>query len=299
MDRIRSLLLLIDIAEAGSFSAVARQRGVATSTVTLAINQLEEEFGVQLMVRSTRQLVFTHEGNLLLDHARPIVSRWDAAMSSLRDDGPLAGPIRVTTTNDFGRTQLRRWLDRFQERHPGVHISLALSDDTIDLIDERVDLALRAGPLRDSSWRARLLIRGNRMVCASPEYWARAGKPSHPNDLSHHNCLILTRPGSPLAPWPFWEGGKLFNVKVSGDREVTDGDVLREWAIDGVGVVIKNRWDVANELRAGTLESVLEEYVSGEINLYAVHPSGSPSRRVAALVDYLAGVLAEPPQNPR
>jgi DNA-binding transcriptional LysR family regulator len=292
MDRIDALRLLLDVAEASSFSGVARRRAIATSTVALAVKQLEEEFGTRLMARSTRRLVFTHEGETLLSDARRIVSEWDAAMSGLREDGPLSGPIRVTATNDFGRTQLRPMLDAFQAHHPGIHISLVLSDSTIDLIEEHIDLALRNGPLPDSSLRARLVVRGERLVCASPEYWARKGKPTQPADLAKHNCLILARPGAPLATWPFRESGKHFSVKVSGDRQASDGGVLREWAVRGYGVIIKNRWDIRSELETGRLETVLNDYVAGQIDLFAVHPGAPPSRRVAALVDFLAKALA-------
>lgn len=288
MDRIDALRLLFDVADAGSFSAVGRQRSIATSTVALAISQLEEEFGTRLLVRSTRRLVFTHEGESLLADGRRIVAEWDAMTQGLSDDGPLAGPIRITATNDFGRTQLRPVLDSFQRLYPDVHISLVLTDRTLDLIDERIDLALRTGPLPDSSLRARLLVRGKRLVCAAPSYWARAGKPEHPNDLTRHNCLILARPGAPLAAWPFLDGGKHFHIKASGDREASDGGVLREWALDGVGVVLKNHWDIRRELAAGKLETVLDSYAAGQIDLYAVQPNGPSSRRVAALVAFLA-----------
>lgn len=293
MDRIDALRFFLNVAEIGSFSGVARQRSVATSTVALAVSQLEAEFGARLMTRTTRQLVFTHEGERLLADAQRIVSEWDAAKSGLQEDGPLLGPIRVTATNDFGRTQLRPHLDAFQARHPGIHIHLVLGDNTVDLVDERIDLALRYGPLANSSLRARLLIRGHRLVCASPAYWERLGKPAHPNELTKHNCLILARPGAPLAAWPFRQDGKLFHVKISGDRQATDGGVLREWAVSGVGVVIKNYCDIQRELEAGTLETALDDYLAGQVDLYAVQPGAATSRRVAALVDYLVTAFAE------
>ncbi len=296
MDRIDALRLLLDVAEHGSFSAVARLRAIATSTVTLAVGQLEQTFGARLILRSTRKLVFTHEGQALLADARRIVAEWDAALAGLREDGPLAGPIRITATNDFGRTQLRPWLDAFQVRHPRVHLSLTLSDSMVDLIDARVDLALRNGPLPDSSLRARLLVRGERVVCAAPQYWARAGRPAHPDELARHNCLILARPGAPIANWPFRDGQRAFSIKVAGDRQASDGGVLREWAVEGHGVIIKNRWDIQRELQAGTLQTVLESYSAGPVDLYAVHPGGPPSRRVAMLIEFLVQACAAPPQ---
>lgn len=292
MDRIDALRLLLDVSEAGSFSSVARQRTIATSTVTLAISQLEQEFGARLMTRSTRRLVFTHEGETLLADARRIVSEWDAAIDGFRKDGPLAGPIRVTSTNDFGRTQLRSLLDAFQVVHPGIHISLLLSDNAVDLIQEHIDLALRSGPLPDSSLRARLLLRGDRLVCASPAYWQRAGKPVHPRDLTAHNCIIVARPGAPLSNWSFRDGGKSLSVRVSGDRQAGDGHVVREWAVRGFGVIWKNHWDIRGDIEAGRLETALDNYVAGQIDLYAVQPDGPPTRRVTALVDFLAQALA-------
>ncbi len=291
MDRIDALRLYLDVAEAGSFSRVARQRVIATSTVGLAVSQLEAELGARLIVRSTRKLVLTDAGNALLADARRIVGDWDAALNGLREDGPLSGPIRVTATNDFGRRFLRPLLDVFQDRHPGVHITLLLSDTTQDLVEERIDLALRSGPLPNSSLRARLLIRGPRLVCASPAYWARRGKPARPEDLADHNCIVLARPGAPLAAWAFRDGDRSFTVKVAGDRQASDGDLMRHWALEGRGVVAKNVWDIREDLAAGALEAALEDFSAGPVDLYAVAPAGAPSRRVAALIEFLAETL--------
>lgn len=291
MDRIDALRLLLDVADAGSFSAAARRRSIATSTVALAVSQLEGALGARLMIRSTRKLVFTHEGAMLLDDARRIISDWDTAVAGLREDGPLAGPIRVTATNDFGRTRLRPLLDLFQAQNPAVQVTLLLSDDAVDMIENRIDLAVRSGPLPDSTLRARLLIRGQRHVCAAPSYWDRAGRPSHPQDLTDHNCIILARPGAPLSPWPFRDAGKLFSVKVSGDRQTTAGDIIRAWAVEGRGVVIKNGWDIHDDLEEGRLETVLDDYLAGPVDLYAVHPNNSPSRRLSALLEFLTDAL--------
>jgi DNA-binding transcriptional LysR family regulator len=194
----------------------------------------------------------------------------------------------VTATNDFGRVQLRPLLDRFQALHPGIHMSLLLSDSTVNLIDEHIDLALRNGPLADSGLHARLLVRGERVVCASPDYWRQHGKPAQPGDLANHNCLIL----APLASWPFLVMGRQINVKVSGDRQASDGGVLREWAVAGLGVIIKNRWDIRTELAERTLETTLDDYVAEKVDLYAVYPAASPGRRVTALIQFLSEELA-------
>lgn len=295
MDRLDALRLYIAVAEAGSFSAVARQQSIAVSTVSLAVKQLEEEFRTRLLARSTRQLALTHEGEILLGDARRIVSEWDASMAGLGQDSILSGPIRLTATNDFGRARILPLLDDFQDLHPQVSITLLLSDSNLDLIEDHIDMALRYGPLPDSANRARLLMPGRRLVCAAPAYWDRHGRPLHPDELVAHNCLVLARPGSPLAAWPFREEANLFHVKVRGDRQTSDGDVLRYWAVKGLGVTLKNSCDVSQELRAGTLEAVLQGFSAGAVDLYAMHPGGHLSRRVTALLDFLAEALQTSP----
>lgn len=292
MDRLDALRLFVEIAEAGSFSAAARKSTVSTSTVTLALQKLEEEVGARLITRTTRRLAFTHEGQRFLDDARRVLADWDAAILSLRDDGPLNGPIRLTATNDFGRSRVVPLLDKFMVLHPQVQVSLLLSDGVVDLVDQHLDLAMRNGPLVDSRLKARLLLSGPRVVCAAPSYWATHGKPMHPAQLSSHNCLILARPDAPLATWPFVVDGKAISVKVSGNRLASDGGVLREWAVNGYGVIIKNRWDIHHELLSGRLETALDQFIGERVDLYAVYAGAMPSRRVGEFIDFLARELS-------
>jgi DNA-binding transcriptional LysR family regulator len=292
MDRLDALRLFVEIAEAGSFSAAARKSTISTSTVTLALQKLEEEVGARLITRTTRRLSFTHEGQRFLDDARRVLADWDAAILSLRDDGPLNGPIRLTASNDFGRTRVVPLLDKFMGLHPQVQVSLLLTDGVVDLVDQRLDLALRNGPLIDSRLKARLLLTGPLVVCAAPSYWTAHGKPMHPSQLSSHNCLIFARPDGPLSDWPFIIDGKKVSVKVSGNRVASDGSVLREWAVNGFGVVLKNRWDIYHELMSGRLETALDAFISERIDLFAVYVGAVPSRRVGTLIDFIAHELA-------
>lgn len=292
MDKFDLIRLFVDIAEAGSLSAVARARGVAPSTVTLGLQQLEERVGARLVTRTTRRQSLTPEGDRFLSDCRRILDDLDEAMNAIGDNGPLRGEIRLTSTNDFGRVRLAPLIDRFMRAHPGVQVALALTDAVVDLVEERYDLAIRMGPLTDSRLSARLLMRANRVVAAAPSYWQRFGKPRHPRELAGHNCLILARPGSPWTSWHFQENGKGFTVRVNGDRSVDDGGALRAWAVAGAGVVMKMRFNVWEDVQAGRLEPVLEAFTGGEINLYAVHPAGRhPPRRVLTLIDFLAASL--------
>lgn len=292
MDKLDALRLLVDIAEAGSFAAAARRRAISTSSATLAIQNLESALGARLITRSTRKLVFTHEGERVLAGARGMLELWQAALTDIAQDELLRGPIRLAASNDFGRHSLRPLLDRFMARHPAVKVTLLLSDALENLLEQQIDVAIRSGPLPDSRLKARLLLRGRHLVCASPAYWRERGKPAHPAELAAHNCLVLARPGAPIAVWPFLAGGKRLSVRVDGDRAASDGDVLREWAAQGHGVILKNEWDMRAEIADGRLETALEDFVAERIDLYAVYPKDAPSRRAVALVDHLAQSLA-------
>ncbi|MFT3799588.1 MAG: LysR family transcriptional regulator [Burkholderiaceae bacterium] len=288
MDLFSHLRDLIAIADHGSLAAAARMRGVAPSAVTASLQRLETHVGAKLLLRSTRGLSLTPEGERFLDQCRRIVGDLDDAIDQVAEAGRLKGTIRLTCINDFGRVGLSGLIDGFQVRHPDVRFELSLGDEVVNLIENRYDLAIRTGPLTDSRLHARLIVRAGRSVCASPAYWARYGKPARPADLARHNCLVLSRPGDPQRIWRFREGTKELAIRVSGNRSANDGGLLRQWAIAGAGVVLKSDYDIADDLKAGRLETALDAFRQTDVNLYAVHAAGRhPPRRVAAFVDYL------------
>ncbi|MCA9620460.1 MAG: LysR family transcriptional regulator, partial [Myxococcales bacterium] len=264
------------------------------STVTVALQKLESRLGAQLFRRTTRSLSLTPDGERFLETCRRTIAELDAAMEGLTGHGPLRGRIRITATNDFGRATLCPFIHTFLAQHPDVVVDLLLTDDILDLVDEGFDIGIRTGPLPDSALHFRLLVRGPRHICAAPAYWDEHGRPTHPRDLASHNCLILGRSGAPLHTWRFQSADETFSIRVDGDRLANDGEVLRTWAIAGAGVVLKSRWDVADDLAAGRLESCLDAFMADPVNLYAVHPAGRAlPRRVevmlTALADHVTG----------
>ncbi|WP_266077017.1 LysR family transcriptional regulator [Brucella intermedia] len=282
-----------DVVEQGSFAGAARLQGVAASAITVRLQRLEDHVGAMLLQRSTRRISLTPEGEAFLIRCRNILAEVEDAVEQVTDAGPLRGAIRMTSVNDFGRTRLAPLLDGFQKMRPEVRIELTLSDAVADLIDGGYDLGIRTGPLVDSNLKARLILRGGRSVCASPDYWAEHGKPAHPKDLVTRNCLVLSRGGERQSLWRFQENGAPFEVRVSGNRTANDGGVLREWAIAGAGIILKWDYDVAEDLRAGRLETALDAFRQREVNLYAVHSaSRHPPRRVEALIEYLCQRLS-------
>ncbi|MNJ09581.1 HTH-type transcriptional regulator DmlR [compost metagenome] len=288
MDRLFALRLLMDIADKGSFSAVARAHAIAASKVTLVIQQLESSLGARLITRTTRKLAFTHEGERLLSAAREIFAIWETAAAEISPSGDLQGPIRITVNNDFGHQWVLPILDPFMQLHPKVQVTVLFSDGIENLLEQQIDVAIRSGPLEDSRLKARLLVKGRRVVCAAPSYWAEHGKPTQPQDLARHNCLVLLRSGAPLSIWNFVVDGVRTSVKVSGDRVVNDGAVLRQWAVQGKGVIVKNEWDIQAHVDKGELEVVLGDAVEEHVDLYAVYPKDIPNRRTLAFIDFLS-----------
>lgn len=291
MDTIDALRIFVSIEEAGSLSGAARQHSLATSTVTVALQQLEQSAGVRLITRSTRRLSFTHEGRQFLSEAKKIVAVWDASLEGIKE-GPLTGPIRFTATQDFGSDVIAPLIDRFLQLHPGIRFDLILAEGVLDLVEEHLDFALRHGPLPDSSLRARLLVSSRRVIAAAPTYWAAQGKPASPEGLAQHNCLVISRADRSFATWSFTEDGQRHRIKVSGNRMANNGAVLRQWAVKGHGIILSPLWNIRKELQAGMLSTALEGFLPDEANLYAVTAEGVASRRVAAFLDFIAGELA-------
>jgi len=286
MDTLAALRLFVSISEAGGLSAAARRDSVAASTVTVALQQLEEELGATLITRSTRRLSFTHEGQQFLARARRILADWDAAVGDVRN-GPLRGPIKITASQEVGRVELAPIVDRFLVHHPAVTVTLHFSDHVVDLVENDIDIALRFGPLADSALKARLLLRTKRVVCAAPAYWKARGFPRQPDDLAGHNCLIHARPDASPAAWPFVVDGKQVSVRVRGDRVANDTLTLRDWALAGHGVVRRDSLSIREELASGQLVTALDGFSIGESNLYAVTTGGVLSQRAAAFMEFL------------
>ncbi|MFP8968350.1 LysR family transcriptional regulator [Pokkaliibacter sp. CJK22405] len=288
MDRLGLIQVFVDIQRYGSLANVARQRGVAPSAITQALQQLEAEVGTNLMIRTTRRLSLTPEGDQFLADCLRLLEDYDRALERLSQAGNVRGNLRITSTNDFGRTRLPGLIDAFLKQHPEVRIELVLSDGVADLVEDQFDLALRTGPLTDSRFLCKRLISTRRLVCASPRYWQQHGVPAHPTELMQHNCLVLERPGDPQSQWHFSQQQKSFSVRVRGDRTASDGGVLRQWAMDDAGVVLKSAMDVAADIAAGRLQAVLDEYTHHEVNVYAIYPARDPMpQRLRLLIDFL------------
>jgi DNA-binding transcriptional LysR family regulator len=255
MIRLDDVQAFVQAVDAGSFSAAARLSSVTPAMVSSAVQRLERELGVRLFIRSTRSMRLSDDGERYLPHARAMLDSLAGGARALAESrGEISGPLRLAVPSDLGRNVLLPWLDDFQALHPGVSLQLRISDRTTDLHRHPIDAAVRYGTLDDSGLVAQPLLPDNRRVlCASPDYLARNGRPTHPEQLRDHNCLCFVWGEQVHDRWNFDFPEGLCTVKVVGNRVSDDGEVTRRWGLAGRGVVYKSHADVAADLKAGRL----------------------------------------------
>ncbi len=295
MDRFDAMRLFIRVAELGSFSAVALQAGVARSVVTRQIAALEAHLGVKLMARSTRRLALTSAGSAYLEKCRVILNLVEAAEADVAAERLTPrGNIRISLPLSFGIRRLAPLLLDFSQRHPEVSLDMDYSDRRINLIEEGIDLAIRITRRLEPGDVARKIGTGRMLVVAAPEYLARHGRPQHPAELAHHECLGYVNVGSPL-PWQFVVNGQLESFPVRSRINANNGDVLTEAAAQGLGITLQPDFIVASYLDAGRVEQILADFAIPELGIYAMLPSNRHvPHRVRVLMDALAAALAAP-----
>ena len=277
------------VAGEGSFAAAAKALRLTPSAVSRSIARLEQRLGVALVRRTTRSLALTREGQVYRDRMTAIFGDIHDAESSLHmeGEGP-RGLLRINASPSFGMECLIPILPRFGERHPAVDVDLTLTDDIIDLVEERADIAIRIGPLRDTSLRAKKLGHSAMVVVASPDYLARRGAPETPDDLDGHDCLRFSFRRS-VDSWPFRVKGKLVQRPAQGRFFGNSGEVVRHMAVAGAGIARHGRFHVARDLREGRLVEVLADYNAGDgEDIHALYAAEDrAAARVRVFLDFL------------
>jgi DNA-binding transcriptional LysR family regulator len=296
LDQFAALRGFVAVAESGSFSGAARQMKISTSMVSRQIAALEGKLGVRLFERTTRAVALTEAGRNYLDRAQRVLAELEAAnlwVSRLQDTP--RGRLRISAPLSFGVQHLSPALPLFLSRFPEIEIDLALNDRYVDLIDEGFDLALRIGRLADSSLIARKLSPIRRAVCASPDYIARRGAPSHPNELVAHECLSHSEIGP--REWRFLdENGQTLLIEVKSRFRADNGDVLRQMALAGVGIIYLPTFFIGQDIAAGRLVSLLPPFALLDSALQAIYPPGRHlSPKVRVFVDFLAETFGMEP----
>ena len=272
MERVEDLLVFVRAVECGSLSGAARELELTAAVASAALKRLEKSLGASLLIRSTRSLRPTMDGERYLEHARAVLASLDAgrhAIAAARQ--AIGGSLTLSVPSDLGRNVLLPWLAEFQALHPALSLQLRLTDRLVDLYRQPVDVALRYGNPADSSLVAVPLVPDNRRVlCASPAYFAAHGEPATPADLRRHNCIRMVVGEMVHSRWLFTLDGETHPVVVEGRQLSDDGDLARRWAVMGQGVAYKSRLDALDDLRAGRLRAALTRYGTEAAPLFMV-----------------------------
>jgi len=300
LERMRSF---VRVAERGNLSAVARELGIGQSTVTRHLRELEEAVGVPLLSRTTRRVTMTDEGSRYYADSVQILRLVEQAGDEARGTrGAPAGTIRISCTAAFGILHVSRLIFAFQDRFRDIGIDLNLTDERIDLVREGVDLALRLGPLTDSSMKLRALGQSRRLLVATPDYLAARGRPVAPRDLAAHEGIRMSNvAGSDMLALQGPDGER-HAVPFSGRLRVDHGLAAREAFVAGRGIAPAHRWLVDDLLAAGRLEAILPDYSLPSVPLsLLIVPERAGIARVRLLVDFLAEQIGAIPgiEKPR
>ncbi|WP_454742537.1 LysR family transcriptional regulator [Cupriavidus necator] len=298
MDRIGDIGLFLRVLDLGSISAAARSLDLSVAVASQRLQRLERDLGVRLLHRTTRRLHATPEGAVLAEQGRALVDDLEALSTSLRQAGTgVSGTLRITTSSSFGRLYVSPLLPEFLTQHPGLSVSVNLTDNVLDLVSAGFDLAIRIGALDDSTLVARRLANNRRVLCAAPDYLRRRGTPQAPQDLARHDCLVLVGSQGRQDVWRLGDGaGGEIAMRVRGRIEANTGELLSDAALAGFGIALHSTWHVGADLHAGRLVQVLPDYPLADTGIYAVMPQRRlVPPRVRAFVDFLAGRFGENP----
>jgi DNA-binding transcriptional LysR family regulator len=289
MDKLKQIESFAAAATRGSLTAAAQAEGVAPAVIGRRIDALEERLGVKLLVRTTRRITLTHEGSAFLEDCQRLLADLANAEASVSAGGVKAsGHLRITAPAGFGRRHVAPLVPRFLAEHRDVSISLNLSDRLVDIVNESVDCAVRVGDMPDSSLVSVRLADNRRLCVASPGYLQRAGTPQHPQDLMRHECLTLSSDASQTRGWAFDADGVVVHLRPSGRLDCSDGQVLHDWCLQGLGIAWRSTWEVETDIASGALVSVLDAYAAPPNGIYAVFPQRKHlPLRVRLWIDFL------------
>ncbi len=296
MAELIDMALFVQTVQAGSLSAAGRQLGVSPAVASKRLTRLESQLGVRLLHRNSRSLAPTDEGALYFERCQAILGDVAEAESQLAQGRAAPhGTLRVSATTALGRRWVGPVAAQFSTRYPEVTVKLSLTEQVVDVVDAGLDCAVRVGAVPDSRLIVRKLADNRRVVCATPAYLRRYGRPQHPADLKQHNCIILTTADLALsAEWAF--AGPLGEVKqpVSGRLVTDNGQQAHDWMLAGHGLARRSLWDVDADIAEGRLVEVLGSWSQLDAPISVVYPSRRflPSR-TRLFVDALANHFAK------
>jgi DNA-binding transcriptional LysR family regulator len=295
MSKIQEMSSFVAVVDAGSFVGAAEATGMSKAAVSRHVGELEKRLGVRLLQRTTRRLSLTEEGRMFFGRARELLESIEDAESELTlRTGEAQGVIRVNAPLTFGALHLAPLWGPFADANPKVSLDITLSDRVVDVVEEGYDLAIRITRIPDSTLVTRKLATTRMVLCASPAYLKRHGKPVHPRELGRHAVISYTY-WSTRDEWRFTGPKGAVVVHINSRIHTNNGDTCRRAALAHHGVILQPDFIVGEDLRRGALVELMPTYRSIDIGIYAVYPSRKHlSLKTRRLIDFLADALRAP-----
>jgi len=288
IDIVASMRVFTAVVDAGSFAGAADKLDLSRGMATRYVAHLEGHLGVRLLNRTTRKLSLTEAGNDYYERAALVLAMVEEAHSSVSQEASVPrGTLRVASSHAFGVRHLGWAITEFLQRYPGVKVDVTLNDRVVDLVDEGFDLGIRIATKIDPGLVSRKLTRARIAVCASPDYLKKHGVPKTPQELADHNCLSYAYVNLPNE-WHFRRKSTEQKVLVSGDLRGNSGDILRNAAIEGLGVILQPTFLIYEALREKKLVRILSDWDIDDLTIFAVYPNRKYlPPKVRCFIDFL------------
>lgn len=287
MDRIECMKSFVRTVETGSFSAVARSMETTQPTISKQIAALEEYLDVQLLVRSTRSVRLTDEGERFYEHCRQVLEAVAEAEASVGKRINPSGLLRVNCPVSFGHFMIMPLMKNFFTRYPEIKIDLTMSDQFIDLVEAGVDIGIRIGNFQDTALISQRIGTNRRITVGANSYFECYGEPHKPEDLINHNCIVYT-PLKTGNEWHFQSQEGTIKVKVNGNFQANNSTAIREAVLSGIGIAVSPSWLFGDTIREGILKVILQNYQPISLPIHAVYRrSRFTPAKVKCFVDFL------------
>lgn len=297
MDKFSDMALFVSIVKNQGLAAAGRELGLSPATVTARLQALEDRYGVKLLNRSTRHISLTDSGVMYHQACLEIIDSVKETENLLQTGTKeVRGTLKISAPRDIGKQYISPILSAFAEQYPDVTPYLYLNDNLSNLAESGLDVVIRYGELADSNLISRKLASSRRVLCASPDYLAKKGTPITPQDLAAHDCLAMVRSNEELKTWHFQDSEQHNVITVVPKRFSDDGEVIRQWALDGAGIALKSVLDVQQDIKQQRLVTVLNGYmknfnastsaVGADLNVIYMSRQYQP-KRIRLFLDFL------------
>ena len=271
---LEDLQVILKVAECRNITAAATQLDMRTATASAAIKRVENALGVELFIRTTRQLRLSSAGERYIPQCEQALIMLDQAKQTMKDGLDIVdGELRMAVSSDLGRNLVAPWLDEFMEIYPQVSLKLNISDSNIDFYRDSIDIALRYGAPSDANLYGFKICNVPALLCATPEYLEKNGIPAHPDDLSSHNGLFYQLYDIVHDNWEFTQGDTEYKIRMNSNRIANDGDLVRRWCVAGKGLAIKSCLDISADLLSGRVINVMPKFKPKPTELWLICPS--------------------------